>query len=110
MSAARATIVRQILAVQALEIRKRFLGKRAIPVYLLTLIPLLLFSALIDPPPARPPLFISSLYRRPPAHLESICVGAYLFPSETGDRVLSSPLVAGIDWPGRLPIETARAA
>jgi hypothetical protein len=45
MSAARATIVRQILAVQALEIRKRFLGKRAIPVYLLTLIPLLLFSA-----------------------------------------------------------------
>jgi hypothetical protein len=39
------TVTRQILAVQALELRKRFLGKRAIPVYLLALIPLLLFSA-----------------------------------------------------------------
>jgi hypothetical protein len=39
------TITRQILAVQALELRKRFLGKRAIPVYLLALIPLLLFAA-----------------------------------------------------------------
>jgi len=44
-AADRATTVRQILAVQALEMRKRFLGKRAIPVYLLALIPLLLFSA-----------------------------------------------------------------
>lgn len=39
------TTKRQILAVQALEFRKRFLGKRAIPVYLLALIPLLLFAA-----------------------------------------------------------------
>jgi len=38
------TISRQILAVQALELRKRFLGKRAIPVYLLALIPLVLFA------------------------------------------------------------------
>ena len=38
------TITRQILAVQALELRKRFLGKRAIPVYLLALIPLVLFA------------------------------------------------------------------
>ncbi len=38
------TITRQILAVQMLELRKRFLGKRAIPVYLLALIPLLMFS------------------------------------------------------------------
>ena len=37
--------VRQVLAVQALELRKRFLGKRAIPVYLLALIPLFLFTA-----------------------------------------------------------------
>lgn len=36
--------VRQVLAVQRLEFRKRFLGKRAIPVYLLTLIPLALFG------------------------------------------------------------------
>jgi len=36
--------VRQILAVQALELRKRFLGKRAIPVYMLALIPLILFG------------------------------------------------------------------
>ena len=36
--------VRQILAVQRLEFRKRFLGKRAIPVYLLALIPLALFG------------------------------------------------------------------
>ena len=42
-SASRATIWRQILAVQALEIRKRFLGKRAIPVYILALIPLAMF-------------------------------------------------------------------
>jgi hypothetical protein len=41
----RATTLRQILAVQALELRKRFLGRRAIPVYLLALIPLMLFSA-----------------------------------------------------------------
>jgi uncharacterized membrane protein len=39
------TVTRQILAVQALELRKRFLGKRAIPVYLLVMIPLLMFSA-----------------------------------------------------------------
>ena len=39
------TITRQFLALQALELRKRFLGKRAIPVYLLALIPLVLFSA-----------------------------------------------------------------
>ena len=37
-------IVRQVLAVQRLEFRKRFLGKRAIPVYLLALIPLALFG------------------------------------------------------------------
>jgi hypothetical protein len=43
--AARALVVRQILAVQALELRKRFLGRRSIPVYLLALIPLGLFSA-----------------------------------------------------------------
>jgi hypothetical protein len=41
----RVTTVRQILAVQALELRKRFLGKRAIPVYLLAMIPLLMFTA-----------------------------------------------------------------
>jgi hypothetical protein len=41
---ARATAVRQILAVQTLEIRKRFLGKRSIPVYLLILIPLVMFA------------------------------------------------------------------
>lgn len=41
----RVTTARQILAVQALELRKRFLGKRAIPVYFLTLIPLLMFTA-----------------------------------------------------------------
>jgi len=39
------TFTRQILAVQALELRKRFFGKRAIPVYLLALIPVFLFSA-----------------------------------------------------------------
>jgi hypothetical protein len=44
MNAARATILRQVLAVQALELRKRFLGRRAIPVYLLALIPLVLFT------------------------------------------------------------------
>jgi hypothetical protein len=44
-ASARATTVRQILAVQALELRKRFLGKRAIPVYLLAWIPLFLFAA-----------------------------------------------------------------
>jgi len=44
-ASARATTARQILAVQALELRKRFLGKRAIPVYLLAVIPLLLFAA-----------------------------------------------------------------
>jgi hypothetical protein len=38
------TVARQILAVQTLELRKRFLGKRAIPVYLLALIPLVMFS------------------------------------------------------------------
>jgi hypothetical protein len=37
-------LIRQILAVQRLEFRKRFLGKRAIPVYLLALIPLALFG------------------------------------------------------------------
>ena len=36
--------LRQILAVQRLEFRKRFLGKRAIPVYMLALIPLALFG------------------------------------------------------------------
>jgi hypothetical protein len=41
----RVTTTRQILAVQALELRKRFLGKRAIPVYMLALIPLVLFGA-----------------------------------------------------------------
>lgn len=35
---------RQIMAVQRLEIRKRFLGRRALPVYLLVLIPLALFG------------------------------------------------------------------
>jgi len=44
-AAARARTARQILAVQTLEIRKRFLGKRAIPVYLLALIPLFMFTA-----------------------------------------------------------------
>lgn len=38
------TVTRQILAVQALELHKRFLGKRALPVYLLVLIPLVLFA------------------------------------------------------------------
>jgi hypothetical protein len=38
------TVTRQVLAVQALELRKRFLGKRAIPVYLLALIPMVLFA------------------------------------------------------------------
>lgn len=37
--------MRQILAVQLLEIRKRFIGKRAIPVYLLVMIPLMIFGA-----------------------------------------------------------------
>ena len=37
-------LVRQILAVQRLEFRKRFLGKRAIPVYMLALIPLTMFA------------------------------------------------------------------
>jgi hypothetical protein len=41
----RATTARQILAVQALELRKRFFGKRSIPVYLLVLIPLFMFTA-----------------------------------------------------------------
>ena len=44
-ASARAMAVRQILAVQTLELRKRFLGKRAIPVYLLAMIPLFLFTA-----------------------------------------------------------------
>ena len=44
-AAARAQRRRQILAVQALEFRKRFLGKRALPVYLLALIPLMMFGA-----------------------------------------------------------------
>jgi uncharacterized membrane protein len=41
----RVTAARQILAVQALELRKRFLGRRAIPVYMLAMIPLVLFGA-----------------------------------------------------------------
>jgi uncharacterized membrane protein len=41
----RATLTRQIVAVQSLEFRKRFLGKRAIPVYLLAMIPLFMFTA-----------------------------------------------------------------
>lgn len=41
--ASRAMALRQILAVQALELRKRFLGKRAIPVYLIALIPVVMF-------------------------------------------------------------------
>jgi hypothetical protein len=41
----RETTTRQIIAVQVLEFRKRFLGKRAIPVYLLALIPLIMFGA-----------------------------------------------------------------
>jgi ABC-type transport system involved in multi-copper enzyme maturation permease subunit len=40
----RTLMLRQILAVQMLEIRKRFLGKRALPVYLLVLIPLVIFA------------------------------------------------------------------
>jgi len=36
---------RQIVAVWLLELRKRFLGKRAIPVYLLVLVPLMIFGA-----------------------------------------------------------------
>jgi hypothetical protein len=43
-AALRAVTVRQVLAVQALELRKRFFGKRSIPVYLLALIPLGLFG------------------------------------------------------------------
>ena len=39
------TTARQIFAVQALELRKRFLGKRSIPVYLLAMIPLIIFMA-----------------------------------------------------------------
>jgi len=39
------SVTRQVLGVQALELRKRFLGKRAFFVYLLALIPLFLFSA-----------------------------------------------------------------
>jgi hypothetical protein len=38
------TLSRQFLGVQLLELRKRFLGKRALPVYLLALIPLVLFA------------------------------------------------------------------
>ncbi len=41
----RSASARQILAVQALELRKRFLGKRSIPVYLLAMIPLFMFTA-----------------------------------------------------------------
>ena len=37
-------MIRQILAVQVLELRKRFLGKRAIPVYMIAFIPLMLFA------------------------------------------------------------------
>jgi hypothetical protein len=44
-AAERAHTVRQVLAVQALELRKRFMGRRSIPVYLLALIPLGLFGA-----------------------------------------------------------------
>lgn len=44
-AAARGGMARQLLAVQRLELRKRFLGKRAIPVYLLVFIPLLIFGA-----------------------------------------------------------------
>jgi hypothetical protein len=44
-TASRAATRRQVVAVQALELRKRFLGKRSIPVYLLVLIPLGLFGA-----------------------------------------------------------------
>ena len=39
------SVRRQVLAVQLLEIRKRFLGKRAIPVYLLVIFPLMIFGA-----------------------------------------------------------------
>jgi hypothetical protein len=39
------SVTRQILAVQMLELRKRFFGKRAIPVYLLVMIPLFIFTA-----------------------------------------------------------------
>lgn len=41
----RTTTLRQIAAVQALELRKRFFGRRSIPVYLLALLPLGMFSA-----------------------------------------------------------------
>lgn len=42
--ASRGVLLRQVLAVQALELRKRFLGRRALPVYCLVLIPLVLFG------------------------------------------------------------------
>ena len=45
MTPDRAHTIRQILAVQALELRKRFIGKRSIPVYLIALIPLMMFGA-----------------------------------------------------------------
>ena len=44
-AAAEGATVRQFVAVQRLELRKRFLGKRAIPVYLLVLVPLLIFGS-----------------------------------------------------------------
>ena len=44
VAAARRATYRQIWAVQTLELRKRFFGRRAIPVYLLALIPLALFA------------------------------------------------------------------
>jgi hypothetical protein len=44
IDASRAHTLRQVLAVQALELRKRFMGRRSIPVYLLALIPLGLFG------------------------------------------------------------------
>jgi len=45
MTPDRAHTIRQVLAVQALELRKRFIGKRSIPVYLIALIPLMMFGA-----------------------------------------------------------------
>jgi hypothetical protein len=43
-AAARTTAMRQVFAVLSLELRKRFFGKRAIPVYMIALIPLMLFT------------------------------------------------------------------
>ena len=106
-SASRAATRRQVLAVQALELRKRFLGKRSIPVYLLVLIPLGLFGARaiatlifhgFDETPAQDQVVYAVLYRmlilRFVVYFGCVAVFVPLFRGDILDRSLHYYLLA----------------